>query len=213
MVLSQNLGFRNLAFYKLCTGLEITSLWYMPHLKDDMLAPLTQLGSLNTVEFHHCPALTGRALLTLASISTLKRLIFNEANMAIQLHGSATVISEEEWRTLRNVSLEILLLDSDNLTLDFIHYVLQSFPRLQHFLMGAHILGKLERDSRGGRETDVVTFHMATDHKQAFSRHRDVYIRNLLKDQCGPMFSNSMLQKIKERSPDKGDVVDSLMAK
>jgi hypothetical protein len=129
----------------------------------------------------------------------------------MQVTGRETVITDEEWSTINNTTLEVLLIDSLNLTLDFIDMTLKYFKRIEHFIMNDEILAKLEKNSINGHLTETVSFHSITDVHKGFKRCRDIKIYDLIRNKCGNMFSDSMLNKIKERNPDKAEIVDMLL--
>ena len=87
---------------------------------------------------------------------------------------------------------------------------LKSFKKLEHFIINEEILAKLNKNSINGHKPEIVSFHSISDVQNGFKRCRDVKIYDLIKNKCGNMFSESMLKIIKERNPEKTNIVNIL---
>jgi len=214
IILYQNNKFHKFGWLKCFPKVSLLSMWYINMLTDDNIPELAAAAPyLNTLEFHCCFQLTGRALIPLSGMPLLDKLILNYEKCRLHEAGPETVITDQEWSQINNSSLSLLLIDSLNLTLDFIDFTLKRFTGLTHFIMDEQILEKLKKNSSsGGKDREEpVTFHSVQNTQQGFKRYRDIRVYDLVRNKCGNAFSESMLKKIKERSPEKTEAADLLL--
>jgi hypothetical protein len=214
LILNQNLNmchsFQWLYYFP---NLNTLTVWYTTITDSSFQQAHRYAPKLNIIEFHQCLNLTGRILLSLNNFHMLQKIIINNEVCSLQENTFETVITEEEWKALKNTTVDTLLIDSGNLTLDFINYILLSFEALTNFIMHPKVLEKLEKNSRSGHSDRKISFHSLNNIEQGFYRYAQVKITDLLKNKIGPVFSDSMLRKIKELDPSKADAADFLMSK
>lgn len=214
VVLYQNNRFHKFGWLKHFPKIKTLALWYINQVQNDDIPLLVESApTLEVLEFHYCFQLNGRVILPISKLDRLDKFILNYEQCELQELAYETVIKDEEWEAIENNSLTVALIDSFNLTLDFIDLFLKSFTNLKHFIMNEIILDKLQKNSSDGvkdRE-EPVSFHSVKDTKVGFKRHRDVKVYDQVRNKCGNAFSDAMLKKIKERSPEKTDAVNSLL--
>lgn len=214
ITLYQNFKFKNFSWISNFCNLKTLSIWNLNNINDESVKDLNQLSPLlNILEFHECYQISGRIFEYLASHENLEKLIINNEKCELQKYTYETVISDEIWEQLKNSKLSTLVVNSHNLTLDFIDLLLKSYQGIKHFVMGEEILQKLKQNSKDGyydRE-DPVSFHSYSNTNIGFQRKKPVRISNLIKNKYGNVFSDSMLKIIKERCPEKSPVVNELI--
>lgn len=215
IVLYQNNRFCEFSWLKCFPKVKTLSMWYINTVTNEAIDTLVSSApSLNTLEFHSCFQLNGRILIPISKLNLLEKLIINYEQCNLQEHTYETVITDDEWSAIHNTGLSVVLIDSLNLTLDFIHFFLKSFKGVDHFIMNEVVLDKLKTNSASGckdREEPIM-FHSVKDTTQGFKRYRDVKVYDLVRDKGGCTFSPAMLKKIKERNPERTDIVDQLEA-
>lgn len=215
VLLNQNVNINSLNWLFYFPQVNIVSLWYLNSLEDDHLKGINNYCPLvTTLEFHQCPNISGRSLLHLFKMKVLENLIIDNDKAIFHDHNNLkeTVITDKEWSSVDlNKSIKHLLINSTNLTRDFIKPLLSKVYYLEHFIMNDTILVQLQKNSSSGHSDRVVKFHSEQNLQQGFKRNQDVRVYDLVKDKFGPMFSESMLNKIKALDPNKKDVVDILM--
>lgn len=213
VVMYQNNRFNSFEWLKYFPNIKILSMWYINTLLDEHIDALVQAApGLNTVEFHYCYQLTGRILIPLGRLNLLEKLVINNERCDLQKLAYETVITDKEWEQIDNNSLSLVIINSHNLTLDFIHFFLKSFHGVHNFIMNELVLKKLQDNSADGSKDreEPVSFHSIQDTKQGFKRYRDVKVFDLVRNKCGNTFSNAMLDVIKERSPEKAEAIEQL---
>ena len=211
VVLYQNNSIRTFTWLSRVAGLKTLSIWFNNGLRDaDIENIAASAPGLEAFEVHSCMSLTGRMLLPLSKMASLNKLIINNVECAWQEKSYETVISDEEWGAVSNSALRILLIDSYNLTLDVIAFILRGFKDLTNFIMCPQMLQKLRQNSAAGYMDEKVTFHSAENYQDCFTLRRDVRVYDLVRSKCGNKFSESMLRKISERDPSKAEAAENL---
>ena len=202
IVLFQNIKVIDFEWLQYFPNCNLMSVWYSNDLEDEHVQSLATHGkALDTVEFHYCQGLTGRVLMPLSTLPVLDKLIINYNQCVLQESLHETVITEEEWKSMENNTLSLLLLNSHNLTLDFIDYVLRSFTTMTRFVMDEKVLQKLEKNSADGLKDkeEPITFCSVQDIKTGFKRYRDVHVYDLVKNKGACTISDSMMNVIKQQ--------------
>jgi hypothetical protein len=191
-------------------NLTVLTVWDAP-ISDDALVDIHKYADkLKIVEFHYCPYLTGRALLSLTKLPIIDKIVIDNVQCKLQETTFETVITDREWSTVKADTLTTLFVNSGNLTLDFIDFCLKRFTGLTNFIMHDLMLQKLEKNARSGHSDRKITFHSSTNIDSGFYRYADVKISDLVRFKIGPAFSEAMLRKIRELDPSKAALIDIL---
>lgn len=213
VVLYQNNRFNSFEWLKYFPNIKILSIWYINTLLDEHIDALVEAApGLNTVEVHYCYQLTGRILIPLSKLNLLEKLVINNEQCDLQKLAYETVITDKEWKDIDNHSLSLVIINSHNLTLDFIDFFLKSFHGVHNFIMNELVLKKLQDNSADGSKDreEPVSFHSVQDTSHGFKRYRDVKVFDLVRNKCGNTFSDAMLSVIKKRSPEKAEAIEQL---
>ena len=184
-------------------ALKTLSIWFSNQLEDNMLENLSAYGkTIQELEFHFCYKLTGRALIEISKLPLLDKLIMDNPVMSCQENTFETVIKPKEWRKIENSSLQLVMINSDNMTVDFIDYMLISFPNVERYVLSDKLIDKLHQDSAHGYEKDEIIFQSFADTSKGFKRYKKVRMLNLLKNKVDRQkFSDSMLKIIEKNNP------------
>lgn len=194
-------------------NLKTLSIWYANMLQNEDLSSLP--SSLQELEFHHCYQLTGRCLITLLSpkMNGLNKLVLDNPVMHCQENTFTTVITPNEWATLKNPALELLMLNSDGLTPDFAYYIIKCCPSLKRFVVADLVVDKLYKQTVSGYDKEEVVFQSFMNLKKGFKRAREIRFTDLLKDKYDAnQFSDSMLKIIKSKTPKLQEDADKLQS-
>jgi hypothetical protein len=213
IIVNQNQKFSRNDWLYYFPNLRTYTLWYSKAQNDDFAKLHQYAPKITTLEFHNCLAINGRVLLNVTRLPSLERLIINNDRCELQSDLDKTIISDEEWGSLRYPTLHTLLIDSGNLTMDFIKFALISFPCLEHFVMHEKVLAKFGGSSSSGEGDHEVTFHSASNLQNSIVRKGEIKVWNLVRNKYGKMFSESMLKKIKTIDPSKTNAADDLLKK
>ncbi len=150
-------------------------------------------------------------MLSLSRLPLLEKIIIDNEYCKLQETTYETVITDEEWKTIKSETIDTLFINSGNLTLDFIDFCLKSFSKITNFVIHEQMIQKLEKNSRSGHTEHKISFHSASNIDEGFYRYAAVKITDLVRNKISPAFSESMLRKIRELDPSKTDIIDASM--
>lgn len=214
LIINQNLNLCssiNWIFY--FSNLNTLTIWNSD-IKDEALNGIAKFGyGLITLEFHACPNISGRIIPHVMKLPILENLIIDNTTAIFHPEKSllCSCLTDEEWDTVQpNTSIRQIVINSANLTRDFIKPFIARLKGLEHFVMHDIVMRQLEKNSASGYEEQKIVFHSQDNLQTGFSRQANVKIYGLVRDKCGPMFSQSMLNKIKELDPSKAEAVELL---
>lgn len=213
LIINQNMGLTSINWIYFFSNLNTLTIWNSD-LSDNVFNTLAKCGrGLVTLEFHSCPNISGRILQHLAQMPLLENVVID--NTAAIFHPEKSLLSscltDEEWAGIPdNRSIRQLVINSANLTRDYIKPLLARLKGLEHFILHDEVMKQLEKNSANGHENRKIVFHSQDDLKRGFTRYADIKVYGLVRDRCGPMFSQSMLEKIKVLDPTKAEAVDKL---
>lgn len=190
---------------------KIVTIWNMS-VSDDMFESIERFSpDLTTLEFHTCPNITGKIFKYIAPLKNISNFILNNENAVFQSNVRDMVITEEEFKSIKNVSLTTVLVDSGNFTRDFMKGLFSSYQSLEHLILNDEVLDDLKKNSASGYEYDKIHFHSVSNTRNGFTLNKTVKLYDLVKDRLGEVFSDSMLKKIKELNPEKTELIDTML--
>lgn len=213
VILNQNMNFSEINWLFYFPKVHTVTIWNLD-ITDDKINNIAKFApKLVTLEFHNCSNISGGVIPHVMKLPMLENLIVDNTSAIFHPEGSLhhTSLTDEQWEQVEdNYSIKQVLINSANLTRDYIKPFLGKLKGLQHFVMHDIVMRQLEKNSASGYGERKIVFHSQDNLQSGFSRMAEVKVYDLVRDKCGPMFSNSMLQKIKELDPTKADVVDVL---
>ena len=207
VILYQNNKITNFEWLTRIPKLKTLSIWYSNMLENEHLEKLILYAPhIQELELHHCYMLDGKILLPLSKLRLLSKLMFDNRAMIFQKNSFYTVLSVKEWEQIDNSGLELLLIDSENLTPDVTQQILLRFKKINHLIVSETVTKALYDNTLSGYETDKIIIQSKDNPKHAFIRYRTLKFLDLL---CNRMemnaYSDSMMKKMKELNPDIAD--------
>ena len=204
IIMYQNNKLHKFDWIKQFPQVSSISIWYSNMLKDKNLAQLTTCCPLlSSLQLHYCYQITGKCFYYIYKLPLLCELIVNNPVTQCQNNTITTVLSEREWKEIEGSMLTTILINSDNLTVDFTAYLVEQFKQLKTLVVSDHVLTKLHSDTSDGYDDNQITFVSFQNRERGFKRYRDIRFKNLLRNnyESSP-FSDSMLNVIKHKHPD-----------
>ena len=211
IILYQNNKIKSFDWLAQFPNVKTLSIWYFNTLGDnDINQIVNSTPKLESFELHSCFNVTGRCLIPISRLNLLNRLMLDNPRMCCQENTYTTVIGPKEWAKLSNHSLELIMINSDNVTLDFVSYLLTHFKGLTRMVLGLIVLNKIQSNMSNGYEKESVVFQAFENPKNGFKLHKTVRFTNLLKDQYDDEpYSKSMLEVIRRQNPEMAAAYDA----
>lgn len=171
----------------------------MSHFKNNAVGYLThKLTSLRELYISSCPQVDIRCLLDLLSINRLEILCFYDSRMVCQPNRYNGLITDDEWATIKNESLQELMIKSDNLSNDIIDYIKDHCYVLKRMILSPKTLKYMCQNitNSGDHETFPLFFNDGKNPKE-LKVGRNFKMKNLIKNEYQAPFSDSMTKIMK----------------
>lgn len=157
---------------------------------------------LRTLNIKYCCSINIRILLDLLKSNNLQHIAIDYPNFYCQVSEKEVLISRNEWRIINNSSLKTLFINSENMTVDVIDYIIKACTELKDIYLDDNILKLVAKNivfnEDSVNETNVVNFHSAVDFRKGFKASRPMTFKNMFKNNVSAPFSKSMLNRIRQ---------------
>lgn len=169
---------------------------------------------LNSIKLIYCCNINIRILLDLLKLDRLMKIEIDYPNFYCQLSAKEVLISKDEWKSSCSFTLQSLAINSENMTLDVLDYILKSCPELRDIYLNHQILETVAKNIMFNQEdydqTKLVNFHSTSDVRRGFKANRPISFKNMFKNYITAPFSNSMLEKIKQKERENQVIQNSI---
>lgn len=197
LIIYQNIHFTTFDYLKNFPNLETLSYWYS-NITDQDLSALKDT-KIQKLEFHHCNVLTGKCLPILAGMKFLTILLFDNQYMLFQKNTFSTILAEDV-QDISNDSLETLILNAHNYTMDVSLIVLQMFTRLSKMVVPHDVYNTFIKNGYSGTDKEEISIQSYDYPKMITSYHKQLKFRNLLKSRYNNQpYSDAMMKVINSR--------------
>jgi hypothetical protein len=146
-------------------------------------------------------------MIPLLKLRELECITINDPEFWCQKGRYELFILPEEWKGLDCPSLQQISINSTNLTLDIIDYLINACSDLHQITVDDEILKQVSENIVEGHQTDnQLIFNSWKTPNKGISVPQRVSFTHLIKDTYdSQMFSDSMLKKIEEIRQMKGE--------
>lgn len=199
LTINQNFQINNLLWLCKFPNIKIINLSLAHQIEQTYFEQLINtLPNIETININCCTRINLRILIPILKLKHLDSLTINDPNFWCQYSIHELFISHDEWKGIYCPSLHKITINSHNLTLDVIDYLITSCPNIQQFTTDEKVNKILHDKIEGGSEQDnIICFNSWQNPKHSFYINKKIYIKGLLKYTYNKqMFSDSMLRKI-----------------
>lgn len=205
LVIYQNFQINDFKWLNHFPNLKLINIFNSQQLEQKHFEQIRLYAShLEVVNIHYCTRINLRILIPLFKLDRLAKLAIEDANFWCQLDAYREFISNDEWKLIYCPSLEQLAINSDNLTIDIVDYILCSCPNLKHVIVDSNLMKNISNRAKDGYKEDTIIFCEWGNTNKGIIYHKDIKFTNLRKDMSEP-FSESMLQKINKIKTERGE--------
>jgi len=208
LILHQNFQINDFMWLRNFPKIKLINLFYNHQIEQKHFEQIVQmLPDLETVNIHYCSRINIRILLPLLKLRNLRKLAIEDSQFWCQKSVHELFILPHEWNNIFCPSLQKMAINSCNLTLDVIDYLLTSCPNINQIIVDKDVLKSLSKNINGGLDkSETIVFNSWQNPNKGFTVQKKVFFKNLLKDTYNSqMFSDSMLKKIRENRIKKGE--------
>jgi hypothetical protein len=221
------MGFvKNVCFDQNCQIKDFDWLRRFPQLTHLMLDQCQQIDEpvfagicracpkLESVTIKFCCRINIRILLELLKLDRLTKVVVDFPNFYCQVSASEVLVTKEEWKSANSYSLQTLFLNSENLTLDVLDYLLKSCPGLKDIYLHENILKMASKnimfDEQEVAPEKVVNFHSSDEFRKGFRASRPLTFKNMFKNYFTAPYSKSMLERMRQNEQHNQEIQEAL---
>lgn len=208
LIIYQNFQINDFQWLRHFPNIKMINLFYNHQIEQRHFEQIVQiLPNLSVFNIHFCSRINLRVLIPILKLQQLEKLAIDDSQFWCQRSVHELFILPQEWKNIDCQTLQKVAINSLNLTLDVIDYLLVACPNITQFTVDENILKHINKDIVSGFEKDnVIIFNAWQNPSKGFQIHKKVSFNNLLKDNYNSqLFSESMLKKIKEIRARKGE--------
>jgi hypothetical protein len=208
IVLHQNFQIDDFSWFAKFPNLKLLNIFYCHQLEQKHLEQIVQVvPALEVLNIHCCTRINVRILIPIFKLNKLVKLCIDDPQFWCQKGVFELFIFPDEWKQMKCPSLQQVAINSQNLTMDVIDYILLSCPDIKQFIVDDATLKLLLKNVVNGYDTeDIMTFHSWQDPSKGCEVRKKITFKNLMKDNYNAEpFSECMLKKIKEIREKRGE--------
>lgn len=208
LILNQNFQLDDFSWLKNFPNLRLLNFWYAHRIEQSHIEQIVDiLPEIEVINIHYCCRINIRVLIPILKLSNLQKIAIDDAHFWCQKSIHELFILPHEWKNIYCETLEKVAINSTNLTLDVLDYILTSCPKVSQFLVDDNILNMVSRNVIPGNDKgQLMTIHSWQHPNKGFQIHKNITFKNLFKDTySSQLFSESMLKKIKEQREMKNE--------
>lgn len=208
IVLYQNFQIDDFAWFSKFPNLKLLNIFYCHQIEQKHIEQMVQVvPGLEVLNIHSCTRINVRVLIPIFKLSKLSKLCIDDLQFWCQKGVFELFIFPDEWKQMKCPSLQQIAINSQNLTMDVIDYILLSCPNIKQFIVDDATLKLLLKNVVNGYDTDdIMSFHSWQDPSKGCEVRKKITFKNLMKDNYNAEpFSDSMLKKIKEIREKRGE--------
>jgi hypothetical protein len=206
LILNNNYQLHSLDFLSKFKNLESVEFSYCNNIIQDHIIELCKYCPyLTTANFHYCCCLNIRILLPLLKLPYIKNICINYDNMWCQKGPYELFILPNEWELIDCLSLERIAINSKNMTLDIIDYIVKACPNIKEIFIDEEILTSVESNIINGYNIDEkLVFRPWQTPEKGLQVCKKIKFKNLYKEAYESIKSrNDFMEKIKKKSENK----------
>lgn len=207
VIINQNFQIDDYDWLKKLPNVQLLNFWYNHRLEYKHVEQIVDiLPELEVFNLHSCCRVNIRMLIPILKLKHLNKLAIDDVQFWCQKSIHELFILPDEWKDIYCGSLQKIAINSKNLTLDVVDYILHSCPSIQQFLVDDDILNMISRNVITGYDKETITFHSWQQPNKGLQINKRITFKNMFKDTYNTqLFSESMLRKIKEHKEKTGE--------
>lgn len=192
LLICNNIRITKFNFIKNFPNLESISLWDMPQIKNENVLIISD--TLTEIQFHHCSI--NLEIFKYLNNMNFKKIVINQSKFTCNINKHQNLLSDEDWANLNYNNLNEIYINSKDLTLETMDYVIRTFKKLNLFVINDIMFDTFKRNTKSGCEPEEIVIQSAFVKENNLTYNRDVKFLNLNKPQ--EMYSDAFINKMLE---------------
>jgi len=215
--LNNNYQLNSFEFLSKFKKLDSVEFSYCNNITQDYIEKLCKFCPyLTTFNAHYCCCLNIRILLPLLKLPYIKNICINYDNMWCQKGPYELFILPNEWEIIDCLSIDRIAINSKNMTLDIVDYIVKACPNIKEIFVDEEILTSIESNIINGYNMDEkLVFRPWQLPEKGLQVCKKIKFKNLYKEAYESIKSrNEFIEKIKSKNedkPNKNEELDSIL--
>jgi len=208
LIMNQNFQITDFQWLVKFPNLKLLNFFYNHQMEQVHFEQIVELvPRLQVINIHFCVRINIRILLPLLKLRELEKIAIEDTQFWCQKGVHELFITPSEWKNFFCPSLHKVAINSHNLTLDVIDYLLIACPNIQLLTVDEEVLKSINTNIEGGcDQDDPIIFNAWQNPQKGVTVYKKINFKNLMKNNYNTqMFSSSMLKKIKDIKTTKGE--------
>jgi hypothetical protein len=208
LIMNQNFQITDFQWLQKFPNLKLLNFFYNHQMEQVHFEQIVEVvPHLQVINIHFCVRINIRILLPLLKLRELEKIAIEDTQFWCQKGVHELFITPSEWKNIFCPSLHKVAINSHNLTLDVIDYLLLACPNVQLLTVDEEVLKSINKNVESGcDQDDPIVFNAWQNPQKGVKVYKKINFKNLMKNNYNSqMFSNSMLKKIKDIKTNKGE--------
>lgn len=207
LIVYQNYQINDFSWLSKFPNIKLINLFYDHQMEQRHFEQIAKmLPNMEVLNIHFCTRINLRILIPILGLKNLQKLAIEDPQFWIQKGVHELFILDEEWKTISCPSIQKIAINSTNLTLDVVDYLLKSCINITQFIVDDDVLKRISDNIETGFDENTTTFNSWQNPKNGFVAKHKISFKNLWKNGVdNQAFSESMLRKIKETREHRGE--------
>jgi hypothetical protein len=208
LVMYQNFQINDFEWLKKLPNLKLLNLFYCHQIEQRHIEQIVRVvPGLEVINIHYCSRMNIRILIPILKLRNVNKLAIEDSQFWCQKGVHELFILPDEWKSISCSSIQKVAINSYNLTLDVIDYLLIACPNIDQLTVDENVLKSVTKNIENGRDKNsMMLIHSWQTPNKGLQVQKRPTFKNMMKDNyTTELFSESMLKKIKEHKEKNGE--------
>ena len=214
IILNKNHQLENFEWLQNFPNVQLLDFRYMNNLTFEDITYITSVfKNLKVINLHFCGRINLRVLLPILKLNEIEKICIDDENFWCQKGAYELFIKPEEWENIDCLSLKTIAINSMNLTLDVIDYIIKACPSLGTFIMDTEVFNTAIKNVVNGYSSDTIILAPWQSTARGVQLHRKIKFKNMYKDNYNTkVFTDSFMKTIEQQEERRQQLIAELEA-
>jgi len=201
IVLNKNHQLENFEWLRQFPSVQLIDFRYMNNLTFEHMSYITTIcKDLKVVNLHFCGRVNLRILIPILRLQQIEKICIDDENFWCQKGAYELFIKPEEWDNIDCLSLKTIAINSLNMTLDVMDYIIKACPALETFLIDTEVFNVALKNVVNGYSSETIVLVPWQNTQKGVQLHRKIKFKNMFKDNYNSkIFTDSFTKTIEQQ--------------
>jgi hypothetical protein len=195
VILSRNFNITDFVCLRKFPNLSRLLIHDCPQITDSTIF-FDESNKIDIIEFHNCSVTL--KLFTFIYLYNFKEIIIT-GDFETKENETVLLVKNAQWKNISNSTVEKIVINDSNISIDVIDYLLISFTNVKFFIISPMVYENVNKYASSGINNQDVIFIDVTNISNCFSLKRDIKFIGLNKNSMQSPYSEAFLEKMKQK--------------